>query len=131
MDVVRVLTIFSSLSLSVKLEVLRFLRAAATSLMNDSSSLLFFTIENLDVIIISSVMGLVIVSRAWLEESYQLGWIEWLLSLEEPLCRSMRSMTKLDLPSVSEYLVGTWLVGTYRSKLKESAIIIRSSLIEE
>jgi len=131
MDAARVLTIFSSLSLSVKLEVLRFLRAAATSLMNDSSSLLFFTIENLDVIIISSVMGIVIVSRAWSEKSYQLGWIEWLLSSEEPLCRSMRSMTKLDLPSVSEYLVGTWLVGTYRSKLKESAIIIRSSLIEE
>jgi len=40
-------------------------------------------------------------------------------------------MTELDSPTVSEYLVRTWLVGIDKSKLKESAIIIRSSLIEE
>ena len=43
----------------------------------------------------------------------------------------MRSMTKLDLLLVSEYLVETWLVETNKSKLKESAIIIRLLLIEE
>ena len=130
-DTARVLTTFSSLSLSVKLEVLRFLRAAVTSLMNNSSSSLFFTIENLDVIMFSSVIGMVIVSGAWSEESHQSGWIKWLLSSEEPLCRNMRSMTELDSLSVFEYLVGTWLVGTDKSKLKESVIIIRLSLIEK
>ena len=43
----------------------------------------------------------------------------------------MRSMTELDTPSVSEYLVGKGLVGDDRVKLKKSAIIKRSSLIEE
>ena len=130
-DTARVLTTFSSLSLSVKLEVLRFLRAAASSLMNDSSSLLFFTIENLDVMMFSSVIEMVIVSEVWSEESRQSGWIKWLLSSEKPLHRNMRSMTELDSLSGVEYLVGTWLVGTNKSKLKESVIIIRLSLIEE
>jgi len=69
MDAARVLTIFPSLSLSDKSEISRFLRADATSLMNDSSSSLFFAIENLDVMMFSSVMGIVIVREAWSEES--------------------------------------------------------------
>ena len=40
-------------------------------------------------------------------------------------------MTELDLPIVSEYLVGTWLVEIDKFKLKESTITVRSSLIEE
>ena len=106
MDVARVLTIFSSLSLSDKLEMLRFLRADVTFLMNDSSSLLFFAIENLDVMIFSSVIGMVIVREVWSEESCQLGWIEWLFSSEELFCRNIRSITELDSLSVSKYLVG-------------------------
>ena len=43
----------------------------------------------------------------------------------------MRSMTELDSPAVSEYLVGQGLVGVDRARLKESAIIIKSLLIEE
>ena len=38
---------------------------------------------------------------------------------------------ELDTPSVSEYLVGQGLVGDDSVKLKESAMIKRSSLIEE
>jgi len=38
---------------------------------------------------------------------------------------------ELDSPAVSEYLVGQGLVGEERARLKESAIIIKSSLIEE
>jgi len=38
---------------------------------------------------------------------------------------------EFDLPRVSEYLVETWLVGDDKSKLKESATIIRLSLMEE
>jgi len=40
-------------------------------------------------------------------------------------------MTEFDPLSESEYLVGTQLVGNESSRLKESAIIIRSSLKEE
>ena len=43
----------------------------------------------------------------------------------------MRLMTELDMSSVSEYLVGQGLVEDKRNKLKESAIIKRSSPIEE
>ena len=38
---------------------------------------------------------------------------------------------ELDSPVVSEYLVGQGLIGEERERLKESAIIIKSSLIEE
>ena len=75
-DTVRVLTTFSSLLLSDKSEVLRFLRAVAISLMNNSSSLLFFAIENLNVMMFSSVIGMVIVRGVWSEKSCQLGWIK-------------------------------------------------------
>jgi len=40
-------------------------------------------------------------------------------------------MTELDSLAVSEYLVGLGLVGMERARLKESAIIIKLSLIEE
>jgi len=40
-------------------------------------------------------------------------------------------MTEFELLSLLEYLVGTWLIGYKRFKLKESAMIIRLLLIEE
>jgi len=43
----------------------------------------------------------------------------------------MRSITELDSPAVPEYLVGQGLIGVDKARLKESAIIIKSSLIEE
>jgi len=43
----------------------------------------------------------------------------------------MRSITELDSPAISEYLVGQGLVGVDNARLKELAIIIKSSLIEE
>ena len=43
----------------------------------------------------------------------------------------MRSITELDSFVESENLVGPGLVGDERARLKESAIIIKSSLIEE
>ena len=42
----------------------------------------------------------------------------------------MRSMVELASPIVSEYLVEQGLVGNERAKLKESAIIRRSSLMD-
>ena len=43
----------------------------------------------------------------------------------------MRSMTELDSPAMSEYLVGQGLVGVDRARSKEFAMIIKLSLIEE
>ena len=43
----------------------------------------------------------------------------------------MRLMTELDSPAMLEYLVGQGLVGEDRMRSKESAIIIKSLLIEE
>ena len=55
---VRVLTISSSLLMSDKLEISRFLIAYKTSLTNAVSSSLFFAIENLDEVMFSSVIGM-------------------------------------------------------------------------
>ncbi len=55
----------------------------------------------------------------------------WSLSSLDLLHRNIRLMTELDSPIVSEYLVGTGLEGVDSSKLNESAIIKRSSLIDE
>jgi len=43
----------------------------------------------------------------------------------------MRSITELDSPAVSGYLVGQGLVGVDSARLKESAIIIKLSLRKE
>jgi len=43
----------------------------------------------------------------------------------------MRSITEFESYLLFEYLVGTWLVGFDNSKLNESAIIRRLSLIEK
>ena len=43
----------------------------------------------------------------------------------------MRLITELDSPAISEYLVGQRLVRVDSARLKESAIIIKLSLIEE
>ena len=43
----------------------------------------------------------------------------------------MRSITELDSPAISEYLVRQGLVGVDSARLKESTIIIKLSLREE
>ena len=43
----------------------------------------------------------------------------------------MRSITEFDSSGVSEYLVRQGLVGLEKARLKESARVIKSSLIEE
>ena len=55
---VRRLTMSSSLSQSVRLEVLRFFMTVVTSLTNVISSLLFFDMESLDELTFSSTMGI-------------------------------------------------------------------------
>ena len=125
------LTALSRLAMSDILDVLIFLMNIMRSLININSSLLSLMIECFPELICSSIMVMTIVRGAWLDESLQLGWIKWLSNLLEPLQRNMRSMTEFESYSLSEYLVGTWLVGFDNSKLNESTIIRRSSLIEE
>jgi len=117
--------------MSDKSEMYRFLIMDEISLIYNASSSLFFTIENLDELTSSFAIGMETVREAWLEMSCQSGWIKWLLSSVEPLCKNIKLMTKFDSPIVSEYLVGTGLVGTDKSRLNESAIIIRLLLMEE
>ena len=125
----RELVVSLSLLLSDRSEMLMFLITYEISLIKFSSSLLFFTMENFDVTIFSSAIGMDTVIGVWLEESYHSGWMEWLLSLLDPLHRNIKSMIEFASPTVSEYLVETWLVRVDKSKLNKSAIIIRSSLM--
>ena len=64
------LTKFSNLTLSIKFEILRFLILADTSLTNVTFSSLPFRIESLDKVMNSSVMGIVIVRGAWLDDKH-------------------------------------------------------------
>jgi len=59
-----VLTMSSSFLMLDKLETSRFLIMDKTSLMNNASSSLFFTIENLNELIFSSAMGIETIRRA-------------------------------------------------------------------
>jgi len=76
-------------------------------------------------------IGMMTIREAWSDESCQSRWIEWLSNLLDPLHRNIKLMTEFELLVLSEYLVRTWLVGIDKSKLNESAIISKLSLIEE
>ena len=76
-------------------------------------------------------MGMVIKRGMWSEARQQLEWIECWLILVDLYQRNIRSMTKFVSPTISEYLVEQELIGVDRTKFNESAIIIRSSLIEK
>ena len=99
--------------------------------MNANSSLLSLMIKHFLELMCSLAMRITIVKEAWSDKSYQSGWIKWLSNLLELLWRNIRLMTKLESCLLSKYLVGTWLVGFDSSNLNESAIIRKSSLIEE
>ena len=55
----------------------------------------------------------------------------WWLSSDDLLHKNIKSMTKFMSLGLSEYLVKTWLVGIDKLRLNKSAIIKRSSLINE
>ena len=86
---------------------------------------------SLDVWIISSKIGISIMSGVWSEDRRDSGRMKWLSSSCDLNRRNIRSMIELDSPVMSEYLIGQGLVGEDRIRSKESAIIIKSSLIEE
>ena len=76
-------------------------------------------------------IGILIERGAWSEDKWESGRIEWQSSSNDPYQRNMRSITELDSPAMLEYLVGQGLVREDRTRSKESAIIIKSLLIEE
>ena len=100
-------------------------------LINAVSCLLLGTRVSFNVWIISLKIGISIERGAWSEDKQELGRMEWRFSSDDPYQRNMRSMTELDSPAISEYLVGQGLVGEDRMRSKESAIIIKLLLIEE
>ena len=73
---VRKLVASSSLLLSDRSEMSMFLIMYETSLIKFSSSLLFFAIENFDVMMFSPAIGINTVIGAWSEESHHSGWME-------------------------------------------------------
>ena len=52
-------------------------------------------------------------------------------NLLDPHLRNIKSMTESDSPTMLENLVGPGLIGDDNAKSNESAIIIRSSLINK
>ena len=125
------LTTRSSLLVSLMFVVSSNLKLEMMSLINLVSWSLLGIMVSLDVCMISSMIGMLIESGAWSEKSRKSGRIECLSSSCDPCQRNMRLIMKLDSPAVSEYLVRHGLVGEDKERSKESAIIIKSSLIEE
>ena len=76
-------------------------------------------------------MGMSTVRDAWSEDNQELGWMECQSNLLDPHLRNIKSMTESDSPTVLENLVGPGLIGDDNAKSNESAIIIRSSLIDK
>ena len=113
------------------LDVSKCLKFKIMSWMKAVSCSLFGAKVSFDVCMISSVIGMLIERGAWSEDNQDSGRMVWWSSSEDPLQRNMRSMTEFDSPAMSEYLVGPGLVGEERARSKESAMIIKSSLIEE
>ena len=122
------LTAHSISSVSTMLDVFKCLKFEIMSWMKAVSCSLFGAKVSFNVCIIFSVIGILMIRGVWSEDN---GRMVWWSSLEDLLQRNMRSMTEFDSPAMSEYLVRPGLVGEERARSKESAMIIRSSLVEE
>jgi len=131
MFLAKLLTAFSNKRMLKRFETSKFLIVLIVLFTNCSSLTLFFQTVLLCILINSSGIGIVTVKGASLEERHYLGWMEWLLRIDESHWRNIRSMTKFESLMLSAYLVGTWLVGNNSDKWKESVIIIKSSLMDE
>ena len=87
------------------------------SLINLVSYSLLGVIVSLDVLMISSKIGISIESGAWFEDRQESGRMKWLSNSDDLFRRNIRSITELDSPAVSEYLVGQGLVGDDKARL--------------
>ena len=128
---VRLLTTFSNIWMSKRLETFKFLIMLVVSSKNWASLLLSFLMLLLHVMITSSEIGMAMVKGAWSEERHYSGWMKWLLRVGELYWMNIRSMVEFESLILSAYLVGIWLVGTNNDKSKESAKIIKLSLMDE
>ena len=125
------LTAHSISSVSTMLDVFKCLKFEIMSWTKAVSCSLFGAKVSFDVCIISSVIGMSMTRGVWSEDNQDSRRMVWWSSLEDPLWRNMRFMTKFDSLAMSKYLVGPELVGEERARSKESAIIIKSLLIEQ
>ena len=96
----------------------------------DSSSLFLMIVcltsgTNSSIIWISTTRGM------WLEGYSESGRMEWLSSSTKLGCRNIKLITEFEFLLLSEYLVGTWLVGCEKYNSKESAMSKRISLWTE
>ena len=76
----------------------------------------------------SSRIWILTTRGVWSEECCNSGRIEWLSSSEEFGLRNIKSMTKFELPLLSEYLVETRLVGYEKDKSKV-LVMLKSKLL--
>ena len=119
---------FSELSI---FDVSRDLKLEIMSLMNANSRLLLGGMVKFNGWTTSSKIGMLIERGAWSEDNRDPERMEWSFSSADPCLRNIKSITELDSPAVSENLVGPGLVGDDNVRSNKSAIIIRSSLMEE
>ena len=68
------------------------------------------------------------INGVWSDEYQCSGWIVWLLNSNEFGLRNMGSIVVFESFTLSEYLVGIWLVDLYKHKSIESAMSVRRSL---
>ena len=92
------------------------LKFEITSLINSVSCSLLGVIVSLDVLMISSKIGISIESGVWSEDRRELGRMKWLSNSDDLFQRNIRSIMELDSPAVSEYLVGQGLVGNDKAR---------------
>ena len=125
------LTIELRFSMLLIFEVSRRAKLMKTSLKNSFSWSLSGVIMSFVDWIISSQMGMSTVRGAWSEDNRESGWMECQSNSLDPHLRNIKSMTESDSPTMLENLVGPGLIGDDNAKSNESAIIIRSSLIDK
>ena len=130
-ELANLLTMLSRWAILLISDMLILLSDSVSSLMKVCFLLLSLTIEHFLVWTCFSTIGIMTVRGTWSEVSLQSEWIKWLSILLEPNHRNIRLMTELVSWILSEYLVRTWLVGTERSRLKQSAMINKLLLKEK
>ena len=83
-------------------EVSNILKFEIMSLINLVSCLLLGVIVSLDILMISSKIGISIESGVWSEDRQESGRMKWLSNSDDPFQRNIRSITELDSPTVSK-----------------------------
>jgi len=119
-------TLSSDLLLEISV-ILRLPTLFLSLLMKLFSSLLFLIMVHYLSWMNSLLMIISTVREAWLEEPHKLDRIIYVSNSSELTQRNIKSITKLYSLELSAYLVGTWLIGVNKSRLKESVIFLRIS----